>query len=73
MGKGVGKLSNWFTELPSGILIFEFKYLRPGRALYFARQIQYRLPVQTKFINKTYSKSHMPLKLSNQVSYHSFW
>ena len=73
MGKGVGKLASWFIELPAGICIFEFKNLRPGRAYYFARQIQYRLPAQTRFITRVKRKVNKPLTLSKQTSYYSFW
>jgi len=48
MGKGKGKLSGWIGYLPSGINIFEFKNLRPGRAKYFCKQVKYRLPIKTK-------------------------
>jgi len=72
MGKGVGKLASWFMELPAGICIFEFKNLRPGRASYFARQIQHRLPAKTKFLTRTKRKVNNPLSLSNQTSYYAF-
>ena len=49
MGKGIGKLSTWFTQLYGGTFIVEFRNLRRGRALYFSKQISSRLPVSTKF------------------------
>lgn len=50
MGKGAGKLSTWFTELRGGKTILEFKNLRLGRALYFAKRVHHKLPVPTHFI-----------------------
>ncbi len=73
MGKGVGKLAGWFIELPSGICIFEFKNLRPGRAHYFTKQVQHRLPAKTRFCTRVATKVRLPLRLSNETSYYSFW
>jgi|TARA_B110000259_G_scaffold110794_1_gene126538 ribosomal protein L16/L10AE len=72
MGKGVGKLASWFIELPAGVSIFEFRNLRPGRAYYFARQIQHRLPAKTRFLTRVKRKVNTPLSLSRQTSYYSF-
>ena len=47
MGKGKGKLSTWFSQLYGGSVIFEFKNLRPGRALFFFNQIRVKLPSKT--------------------------
>ena len=54
MGKGIGKLSAWFTQLNGGVFIVEFYNLRPGRAAYFARQISHKLPVRSRFQEHTY-------------------
>ena len=48
MGKGVGKLYAWSSQLAGGINILEFKNLRHGRAKYFFKQLRNRLPTQTK-------------------------
>lgn len=48
MGKGAGKLALWFVLLRSGTMLVEFRNLRPGRALYFTKQFDYKLPVATK-------------------------
>ncbi len=50
MGKGTGKLSTWFSQLYGGSMIFEFKNLRPGRALYFFNQVRFKLPTRTTII-----------------------
>ena len=47
MGKGVGKLSNWFTQLRGGRQLVEFKNLRKGRASYYSNQVSHKLPVPT--------------------------
>ena len=54
MGKGIGKLSAWFTQLNGGVFIVEFYNLRRGRSLYFAKQISHKLPVKTRFQEHTY-------------------
>lgn len=45
MGKGVGKLSTWFTQLRGGRNLAEFKNLRFGRAVYYSKQLRHKLPV----------------------------
>jgi large subunit ribosomal protein L16 len=52
MGKGVGKLVAWGSQLAGGITILEFKNLRFGRAVYFFKQASSRLPTQTTNIFK---------------------
>ena len=48
MGKGAGKLSMWFTQLPAGLFLMEFRNLRPGRIKHFSKQLEVRLASQTK-------------------------
>ena len=50
MGKGVGKLKLWFTLIPAGFVLLEFKHLRKGRVLYYASQIQYKLNISSQLI-----------------------
>lgn len=45
MGKGVGKLSTWFTQLKGGKNLAEFKNLRLGRAMHYGKQLRHKLPV----------------------------
>ena len=73
MGKGSGKLITWFTELPSGIYIFEFQNLRTGRASFFASQIKYRLPSKSIFRKLLLKPVSLPLKLSKHITYFIFW
>lgn len=73
MGKGTGKLATWFTELPSGIVLFEFKNMRSGRALFFSTQIQYKLPVKTRILSLNIKKASLPLKKSKHISSMLFW
>jgi ribosomal protein L16/L10AE len=49
MGKGVGKLSNWYTQIRTGRSLIEFKNLRLGRAAYYAKQTNHKLPVPATF------------------------
>lgn len=50
MGKGVGKLNTWAIFLRGGSIFLEFKNLRHGRALYFFKKIQTKLPVRIKSV-----------------------
>ena len=50
MGKGKGKLSIWFTQIPTGHTLIELRNLRNGRAVYFLKQVQYRLKNSSKII-----------------------
>jgi len=50
MGKGTGKLATWYSQLYGGSVIFEFKNLRPGRAVYFFNQVRFKLPTRTAII-----------------------
>lgn len=54
MGKGVGKLSTWYTEIGAGNALIEFKNLRIGRAEHFQKQVAHKLsPETTLFLGKT--------------------
>lgn len=50
MGKGTGKLSIWFTQLPAGTILLETRNLRAGRAKYFLQQTAAKLPVPSTVI-----------------------
>ena len=50
MGKGKGKLSIWFTQIPTGHTLIELRNLRNGRAVYFLKQVQHRLKNSSKII-----------------------
>ena len=47
MGKGSGKLSAWFVHLKPGVVLVEFKHLRPGRAFYYITQTSHKLSMKT--------------------------
>ena len=49
MGKGAGKLANWYTQIRAGKPIVEFKNLRFGRAKYYSKQVAHKLPVPSAF------------------------
>ena len=49
MGKGSGKLSSWYTQLHPGVILVEFKNLRRGRSIYYAKQIDHKLSIMTQF------------------------
>lgn len=49
MGKGAGKLANWYTQVRTGKALIEFKNLRLGRAAHYAKQAAHKLPVPATF------------------------
>lgn len=49
MGKGAGKLSSWHTQIRGGKTLAEFRNLRLGRAHYFSKQLNFKLPVPSVF------------------------
>lgn len=73
MGKGAGKLNAWQTQLRGGVFIFEFKNLRPGRALYYFKRMAVKFPTKTK----VYFRSSVRTLYFGQKSLHprvtSFW
>ena len=72
MGKGKGKLDGWIGQLTSGSNIFEFKNLRPGRARYFLRQVQYRLPVKSSIQYFSKKSFYLPWNVSKKISHAKF-
>lgn len=74
MGKGTGKLKTWLSYLPSGTILFEFKNLRIGRALFFTLQLRLRLRSSSKLIWKDLNFQKLPFRFSrSRVIYQSFW
>ena len=73
MGKGKGKLDGWVGQLPAGSNVFEFKNLRPGRALYFLKQIQHRLPVKSTTKRFSMKFFYLPWNISKKISYKKFY
>jgi hypothetical protein len=67
MGKGKGKLSSWYSFLPSGVILVEYKNLRCGRSSYFLRQLQLRLPVKSRKVAYSTLPS-VQLPISNSIS-----
>lgn len=72
MGKGKGKLDTWVAQVSPGVIIFEFKNLRSGRAKYFLKQIALKIPTKSRLIN--WEKSQIPLAVNKStfISYDSF-
>jgi ribosomal protein L16/L10AE len=73
MGKGKGKLDGWSSEVPAGLYILELKNLRYGRAMYYARQIIYKLSPKAKIISKNPRLTPLVLNPSIFIKYDVFW
>jgi large subunit ribosomal protein L16 len=72
MGKGKGKLAGWVGQLAAGANIFEFKNLRPGRAIYFMTQVRYRLPVKSEMRRSSTKSFYLPWNVSKKITYEKF-
>ena len=72
MGKGKGKLECWFTTLPGGIILIEFKNLRYGRAKYFMTQMTHKLGLKTKKIFNTSKLINAPYSFYKKTLYKNF-
>lgn len=73
MGKGKGKLECWFTNISGGSVIIEFKNLRKGRAVFFMKQMTYKLGIPTKKLFSTNFYFNFPIKNSKNVFFKTFW
>lgn len=72
MGKGVGKLSNWYSIISSGVIFIEFFNLRLGRAKFFANQVSSKLPVPISIVTSK-QKTVQISKARRTNSKHSFF
>jgi ribosomal protein L16/L10AE len=73
MGKGKGKLECWYSHVRSGVSLCEFKNLRPGRSLYFSRQLAHKLGISIKLIFQINSWISLPVSLSQVVKMKVHW
>lgn len=73
MGKGKGKLECWFTHVSGGTILVEFKNLRRGRAIFFAKQLTHKLGIVSKYIFSTENYFIYPLKTSQKIFFRPFW
>jgi ribosomal protein L16/L10AE len=73
MGKGKGKLSNWVANINPGVNIFELRNLRTGRAVFFLKQVIYRLPTKTEIIVRYTSKTPLIFMKNVNVTEEFFW
>ena len=67
MGKGVGKLTAWFSRIPGGLFITEFKHLRPGRAKYFSSQLELKLSAKVNYFYTSSKPSYLGKKFNLRV------
>jgi ribosomal protein L16/L10AE len=52
MGKGKGKPTNWAAKIPSECIFIELRNVRSGRALFFLKQVSFKLPGEFKIVSK---------------------
>lgn len=60
MGKGSGKLNAWQSFLRGGSFLFEFRNLRPGRAVYYFRRLAVKLPTKTQIVFRGSRRFKLP-------------
>ena len=72
MGKGKGKLECWFTNIRGGTILFEFKNLRFGRAVFFIKQIQHKLGSKMVLHSKSSKYYTLPINQSQTFKIKSF-
>lgn len=73
MGKGKGKLATWVAEISAGVILFEVKNLRPGRATYFVNQLRFRLPVKSQILTHYNKYLGLPINHSRKISFFTLW
>lgn len=73
MGKGSGKLDTWFMVIGGGRSLFEFKNLRHGRAIFFLKQVSYKLPVKTTFLFNNKTQLNLPFLKKLTIRQQTFW
>lgn len=73
MGKGKGKLDCWFTNIVGGVILCEFRNLRPGRASYFMKQLTFKLGIPTKVMFSTTKRLISPMSPSTKTLFKTFW
>jgi len=73
MGKGSGKLNAWQIQMRGGIFVFEFKNLRPGRAIHFFKTIATKLPTTTKIFFNTQNRIKLGGASSTNPLLQTFW
>lgn len=73
MGKGKGKLAGWVAELSAGVILFEIKNLRPGRATYFINQLRFRLPVKSQMLVHYTKYLGLPINHSRKIPFFTIW
>ena len=73
MGKGKGKLATWACEISGGVVLLELKNLRPGRALYFIKQLRYRLTVKSTILTYYNRYIGLPINQGRKISFFTIW
>lgn len=73
MGKGIGKLNAWQSQLKGNSFIFEFKNLRPGRAVKFFNKLRVKFPIPTTVLFKSYRRALYCSQRRVNPRLKSFW
>ena len=74
MGKGKGKLNDWYSKLPYGKVLLEYKNLRRGRFIYYFNQLKHRLSSKVRPVEKHISakRASLPVKASHKMTASQF-
>lgn len=73
MGKGKGKLKNWFIHIRPGVTILEFRNTRRGRAIFFFKSFSTKLNSPTYFLFSSSATINSPLMGNKTTFLKSFW
>lgn len=68
MGKGKGKLNDWYSKMRYNSVILEYKNLREGRLYYYKKQVEARVPSQLRVIAQHPRSTRTRLPLSRKGS-----
>ena len=73
MGKGAGKLNAWSIKIRGGLFVFEFRNLRPGRAVHFFNKIRTKIPTRSVIVRKHFRTFTLPHVRRTTPRVNLFW
>lgn len=73
MGKGSGKLNAWQIQMRGGVFVFEFRNVRPGRAIHFFKRVATKLPTPTTIQFRATRYIHLSGNRTTNPLVKGFW